>query len=94
MKLGNTRAIFQFGAKHADAKKWLQLWMLEVGEAAWNNSIDIRTRYGSASFLADNVVIFNVCGNKYRLEVQVAYLTQTVFIKRVGTHQDYSKWKH
>ena len=30
-------------------------------------------RYASASFLADNAVIFNVKGNRYRLEVLVAH---------------------
>jgi len=43
--------------------------------------------------LADNVVIFNVKGNRYRLEVLVAYKTGTVVILKISTHAEYSKGK-
>ena len=45
----------------------------------------------SASFLSDNVVIFNVKGNHYRLEVQVAYKIGILAIRWVGTHAEYTK---
>ncbi|MCY4499502.1 MAG: type II toxin-antitoxin system HigB family toxin [Rhodospirillaceae bacterium] len=41
-----------------------------------------------ASFVADNRVIFNIGGNKYRLVVHVNYDYGIVFVKFVGTHSD------
>ena len=45
--------------------------------------------FGSADFLSDNRVIFNIGGNKYRLVVHVSYAFGRVLIKFVGTHKDY-----
>ena len=42
-------------------------------------------------FVADNRVIFDISGNKYRLVVRVAYSHKRVLIKFVGTHADYDK---
>jgi mRNA-degrading endonuclease HigB of HigAB toxin-antitoxin module len=39
------------------------------------------------------MVIFNVKGNRYRLEVIVAYKTGTVVILRVSSHPEYSTAK-
>ena len=37
------------------------------------------------------LVIFNVKGNRYRLEVQVAYNTGVIVIRWAGTHAEYTK---
>jgi len=47
--------------------------------------------YISASFLAERIVIFNVKGNRYRLEVQVAYNSGLVIVRWAGTHAEYMK---
>jgi mRNA interferase HigB len=41
------------------------------------------------------VVVFNVCGNAYRLIVAIHFNRQIVFTLRFLTHADYSKdqWK-
>lgn len=62
-------------------------------QARWFGPIDIKRRYPSASFLAENVVIFNVRGNRYRLVVKVNYPAQLVLVKRFGTHAEYDKQK-
>ncbi|WP_239026132.1 type II toxin-antitoxin system HigB family toxin [Novacetimonas hansenii] len=45
----------------------------------------------SADFVADNRVIFNIGGNKYRLSVHVSYEYKRVLIKFIGTHREYDK---
>ena len=42
-------------------------------------------------FLSGGVVIFNVKGNAYRLEVTVAYRTGVVVIDWIGTHREYDE---
>ena len=80
-----------FCARHADARTWIEAWLHEVETTSWAVPQDIRDRYASASFLADNIVIFNVKGNKYRLETLVAYNARTIVIRKVETHAEYSK---
>ena len=43
----------------------------------------------SASILKNRRVVFNVKGNDYRLIVAVAYEFGAVYIKFIGTHQQY-----
>ena len=42
-------------------------------------------------FVADNRVIFDVAGNRYRLIVHVSYRFKRVLVKFVGTHKDYNR---
>jgi len=34
-------------------------------------------------------VVFNICGNKYRLVVKISYKNAVVLIRFVGTHKEY-----
>ena len=80
-----------FCEQHADCRKWVANWIIDVRQSDWSTSHDIRMRYPAASFLASNVVIFNVRGNDYRLETQIAFQSGVVAIKWIGTHAQYSK---
>ena len=61
-----------FCSKFPDARRWLDAWLQEVESAAWTRPQDLRDRYATASFLSDGLVIFNVRGNNYRLEANLA----------------------
>ncbi len=80
-----------FIRKHPDARSWVNAWIVDVEHAKWRGPQDIKERYASASFLADNIVFFNVKGNSYRLQVQIAYATGKVVVKWIGTHGEYTK---
>jgi mRNA interferase HigB len=36
-------------------------------------------------------VVFNICGNKYRLVVAVKYSFRILYIRFIGTHQEYDR---
>jgi mRNA interferase HigB len=91
MKILDRERLERFCGRHADARKWVENWLLDVECAVWTTPQDIRRRYASASFLAQGVVIFNVKGNAYRLEVTVAYRTGVVVIDWIGTHREYDE---
>ena len=76
-------------AGRADSGDPLRAWFREVKKAQWRTSVDIKSKYRSASFLAYNRVVFNIGGNKYRLVVHVNYAIGVVLIKFVGTHAEY-----
>ncbi len=91
MKIVATGLLQSFCGDHPNGRKWVALWLAETREANWRNSQDIKNRYSSASFLAGNIVILNVHGNDYRMEIQVAYGVGVVIVKWIGTHAEYSK---
>ena len=82
-----------FKQAHADSRGPLDAWRAEVEAANWVGPQDVKTRYPSASFLADNRVIFNIKGNTYRLVVKARYQNGIVLIEWIGTHAEYSKKK-
>jgi mRNA interferase HigB len=92
MKIIGRKILQDFKEKHADVRSQVDAWEAEVNMANWNNFSDIKKRYANASFLPDRHVVFNLKGNRYRLLVQISYNNQIVFIKKVGTHDEYSKW--
>lgn len=93
MKVIGVGILEQFARNHQNVSTQIWAWRCEVEEATWQSPKDIKDRYVSASFLDDNRVIFNLKGNKYRLDVKVSYKHQVVLVKRIGTHSEYSKWK-
>jgi len=44
-----------------------------------------------ASIIANNGVVFNIKGNRYRVIVAVQYKFGIVYIRFVGTHDEYDK---
>ena len=93
MKLLGRERLIEFSEKHSDASNWIYCWIGEIENASWRAPNDIRAGYASASFLANNTVIFNVKGNKYRLATIIAYATQIVVVRWIGTHAEYSRRK-
>jgi mRNA interferase HigB len=78
-----------FWERHPDAEQPLKAWYEEATNANWAQPADIKARYRSASVLKNRRVVFNVKGNDYRLIVAIAYKLQIVYVKFVGTHQEY-----
>lgn len=91
MILAGREILDEFSLEHADARSWIDNWIADAEPTVWKTPQDIKSNYASASFLADNIVIFNVKGNRYRLEVRIAYNTGIVVVRWAGTHAEYTK---
>lgn len=93
MRLVGRQLLDDFAMRHAEIRSPLNAWICEVEEAEWKGSADVKARYPTASFLSDNRVIFNIKGNKFRVETKLNYDVKVVLATRIGTHAEYSKWK-
>ncbi len=91
MRIVGRDKLDEFAGAHADARTWIENWIADCEAARWLAPQQIKDHYASASFLADRVVIFNVKGNRYRLETRVAYNTGVVVVRWIGTHAEYSR---
>ena len=83
-----------YSATHADCRKWIANWIADVRHCTWSTPHDVKARYPSVSLIADGVFIFNVRGNEYRLETQIAFKVGVVAVKWIGTHAEYDKRKY
>jgi len=86
-----TLKLFYEQPDYRDAKGPLESWYYEVYHEEWQQPSDVKEKYRSASFLKGNRIVFNISGNKYRLVVKVNYSLKIVFIRFVGTHEDYDQ---
>lgn len=85
------RAFWESKPECADARAPLQAWYREATQAHWNSPAAIKDRHRNASFVANNRVIFNIAGNKYRLIVKINYSRQVIYVRFVGTHAEYDR---
>jgi mRNA interferase HigB len=80
-----------FAKAHPRAKAPLEAWFAEAEAAEWGSPHAVKERYASASIVGRNRIVFNIAGNMYRLVVEVHYQHRIVFIKFVGTHEEYDR---
>ena len=74
-----------------DAKVALERWYELVGESEWKCFSDIKADFGSVDFVGNQHYVFNIRGNKYRLVVVIKLIMGCVFIRFIGTHEEYEK---
>lgn len=89
MRVVAVKTLRDFWIGHADAEQPLKAWLDEARAANWQMPADIKACYGRVSILKSRRVVFNIKGNDYRLVVAVAYQFSAIYIKFVGTHEQY-----
>ena len=73
----------------SDAAEPLRAWYQFIKTADWATPADIKADFRHASILPGGRVIFNIAGNKYRLVIWVNYPFRIVYIRFIGTHDQY-----
>ncbi len=90
MRIISRPILIQFCKNHPDAEQPIKSWYYEAHKARWGNSNEIKRQYITASILKNGRVIFNICGNRYRLIVAINYKSKIVYIRFIGTHREYN----
>ena len=85
------RTLREFWEHHPDCEQRLKTWYKETEEAIWTGPNDVKREYPSASIIANDRVVFNIKGNKYRLIVKINYHYGMVWIRFIGTHAEYDR---
>ena len=78
-----------FWERYPDAKEPLLAWYREVTQEDWDTPVNVKEKYGNASIVGDNRVVFNIKGNTYRLVAKINYPYRIVYVRFVGTHAEY-----
>ena len=85
------RTFWEKSRGYADARRALEDWHAQVRKADWAAPADVKGMYGDASILKGSRVVFNICGNKYRLIAKINFPYRVVYIRFVGTHREYDQ---
>jgi len=80
-----------FWENHPDSEQYLKTWFDTAMNSGWKSPNEVKQTYASASILKDGRVVFNIKGNTYRLVVKLNFEKQWIFIRFIGTHEEYDK---
>ena len=86
-----TLRLFWEKRENADAEQSLKAWFTEASNADWASPAAVKAAFGTASIVANNRVVFNICGNKYRLVVRINYPYRVIYIRFIRTHAQYDR---
>ncbi|MGJ8604415.1 MAG: type II toxin-antitoxin system HigB family toxin [Marivita sp.] len=83
--------LIAFSKRFPDSKSQLDAWWAEAHRANWKTPAEVKAQYRNASILKGGRVVFNICGNKYRLIVRFDYEKGIGFVRFLGTHEEYDQ---
>ncbi|MGK7955997.1 MAG: type II toxin-antitoxin system HigB family toxin [Crocosphaera sp.] len=94
MHIISRKALYQFWEKYPDSKNSLTRWFKLIKSANFQTFEELRSVFPSAD-LVNDLVVFNIGGNKYRLITSIHFNRQKVYIRYILTHSEYykDKWK-
>ncbi|MDJ0363906.1 type II toxin-antitoxin system HigB family toxin [Hymenobacter sp. H14-R3] len=78
-----------FAEAHPDTDAALEEWYHHVLAADWANGVAVRQSFNSADYVGHGRFVFNIRGNRYRLIASINFSVRTIYIKFIGTHQEY-----
>ena len=90
MHIITRKRLLEFVEKHPDCFTALESWYRIVKLTDYNSFAELRQTFPSADKVG-NLTVFNIGGNKYRLVALVVIVAETVIIKAVMTHEEYTK---
>ena len=89
MRIIARKTLRVFWERNPDAEEPLRSWYREVRKEDWDTPAKVKQRYGTASIVGGNRVVFNIKGNDYRLVAKINYTYRIVYVRFVGTHKEY-----
>lgn len=94
MRIISRRIIRKFCEEHPDAISALDRWYSIMKHADITSFAELRSLFSNADMVG-KYVVFNIGGNKYRLIAHIHFNRNTIYIREILTHEEYSRnsWK-
>lgn len=81
----------EYWLKNPDSEQYLKTWFDTAMNANWKTPNEVKQTYANASILKESRIVFNIKGNTYRLVAKFNFEKQWIFIRFIGTHNEYDK---
>ena len=85
--------IKQFIERNPKSGDAILRWYRLTKENIWANFSELKQVFPGTDYVGNELYVFNVGGNKFRIIVRIIFKVRTVFIKFIGTHKEYDKVK-
>jgi mRNA interferase HigB len=74
------------------ARSPLEHWYQLTRAGRWRTPADVKQDFGGeVDFVGNHRAVFNIQWNEFRLIGEINYRRQAVFIRFLGTHEEYEK---
>jgi mRNA interferase HigB len=84
-------ALVEYWQVHPETEHYLKIWYKSVLRHEFKSPAEVKRVFATASILKNGRIVFNVKGNSHRLVTHFNFSTQVVYIRFVGTHNQYDK---
>ncbi|MCG2615226.1 type II toxin-antitoxin system HigB family toxin [Terrimonas sp. NA20] len=85
------KTIKDYAERHKNVSDQLNNWYKVTEKSDWANFHEVKQLFNSVDAVGDDLYVFNIKGNEYRLIARIFFRVRTVYIKFVGTHKEYDK---
>jgi mRNA interferase HigB len=94
MHVISRKALRNFWQRHADSEGPLRRWHKLMTTTDFASFSELRETFPSAD-MVNELIVFNIGGNKYRLVASVHFNCRKVYVRHVLTHVEYDQgnWK-
>lgn len=93
MRIFTEQALKDYIQKRPETKTALQEWATIVKQSEWKNFDDVRKTFARVSSVGNQHYVFDILGNNFRLVVVIKFTIHFVYIRFIGTHQEYDRIK-
>jgi len=84
-------ALREYWEKHPDTEQYLKTWYDSALNSDWRTPNEVKQTYVNATILKDSRIVFNIKGNSHRLVAKFNFQKQWIFIRFIGTHNEYDR---
>jgi mRNA interferase HigB len=86
----NRKALRQMMKEHSNCTAALGAWWRVAKAARWEHIEACRASFSTADQVG-RCLIFNIAGNRYRLNTVVSWRNQRIYVKALLTHREYER---
>jgi mRNA interferase HigB len=87
----SVKAIRLFILKNKEGKDAINNWYYIIQKMNCSNFHELKNIFNSVDAIGNDLYVFNIKGNNFRLITRIIFKTRTVFIKFIGSHNEYDK---
>ncbi|GGE79498.1 type II toxin-antitoxin system HigB family toxin [Stappia taiwanensis] len=91
MRIIKTLHLQHYAQKHPEVAAAILHWIATVKAANWRTPQEVQAAFSKAKTLGSDRVRFELAGGNYRLIAAFDFKRRAVFIKFIGTHEEYDK---
>jgi len=85
------KTLSNFAEIHPLSAAPLNNWYTIVKAADWTQLADIKKVFNTMDYVGNDRYVFNIKGNDFRLVAMIFFDKRTLFIRFIGTHNEYDK---